>query len=283
MAYYEREILVPYLHDVSSIELLYNKMVRKYNALENRRQSIMYKANQVYNQKKPTNTYAPYQGNQYVAIIFTALSILATFWLAARIGWFIYILGGLISLCFGSMAKEELDKAKKYEKQYLYELEKYNNRSKEASDLIYTAKEIEDEEKCLSDEIKHIEDLRNNIYGVNIIPSRYRNLNVACYLYDYFSTSRETDLDKILQTMLLDEINQKMDKVISSLESVIVNQRYQAAIQQEYHKEHMTALANLERNQEMHNEYLKMIDANTTVSAFFSAANYMQINEYINN
>ncbi|MBQ6896802.1 MAG: hypothetical protein IJN69_06305 [Oscillospiraceae bacterium] len=298
MAYYEREILVPYLHDVSSIELLFSKLLKQYFNLKNKRDNLVAKANNIKNQQAPSR---PSTSDTFAAciafIIFTFIAAVITIVIVRFINIFstgIAIIAGIIGflitifMFYGLIDSIKDNNVKK--NKYSNSLAIYNNRFSEANKLLNEANKIDSTMKKIYAETKRIEKIRNDVYNINIIPSRYRNLNVACYLYDYFSTSRETDLDKILQTMLLDEINQKMDRVINKLESVIINQRCQLAMQYEsntllkkQHKEHMTALANLERNQELHSEYLRMIDVNTTVSAVFSAANYMQINEYLNN
>ena len=122
-----------------------------------------------------------------------------------------------------------------------------------------------------------------NVYSVNIIPAQYRNVYVAYYLYDYFSTSRETDLDKIIQMFLLEEIKQKLDKIITQNEQIILNQRYQIALQEqenralaEHHREELRQIARLTENQELQLDYQNMIAKNQEVTNFILAADYMK-------
>ena len=123
-------------------------------------------------------------------------------------------------------------------------------------------------------------------YGVNIIPNKYRDIYVAYYLYDYFSSSRETDLDKILQTMLLDQIVERLDRIIDQQEEIILNQRMAMALQekqseqlQQNHRAQLQAIARVEQNQQLQNDYLAMIDTNTRITNFFVTADY--INKYL--
>ena len=44
-----------------------------------------------------------------------------------------------------------------------------------------------------------------SVYSVNIIPNKYRSVYVAYYLYDYISSSHETDIDRVLQTLPFSE------------------------------------------------------------------------------
>ncbi|WP_455501165.1 hypothetical protein [Gemmiger sp.] len=132
-------------------------------------------------------------------------------------------------------------------------------------------------------------EIKSNIttaYGVNIIPNKYRDIYVAYYLYDYFSSSRETDLDKVLQTMLLDQIVERLDRIIDQQEEIILNQRMELALQekqsaqlQENHRAQLQAIARVEQNQQLQSDYLAMIDTNTRITNFFVTADY--INKYL--
>lgn len=51
----------------------------------------------------------------------------------------------------------------------------------------------------------------------NIIPVQYRNLGSIAYLYEYFSTSQATNLDQVIQTMLLDDVRQRIQNIENQL------------------------------------------------------------------
>lgn len=137
--------------------------------------------------------------------------------------------------------------------------------------------------------VSHLQEAKENlqsVYSVNIIPNKYRSVYVAYYLYDYISSSHETDVDRVLQTMLLDQIIAKLDKIIAQQEEIILNQRMQLAKQdallaqsKKQHEEQMKAISNLEENQQMQNDYLAMTEANTRITSYFVTADY--INKYI--
>lgn len=137
--------------------------------------------------------------------------------------------------------------------------------------------------------VSHLQEAKEklqSVYSANIIPNKYRSVYVAYYLYDYISSSHETDIDRVLQTMLLDQIIAKLDKIIAQQEEIILNQRMQLAKQdallaqsKKQHEEQMKAISNLEENQQMQNDYLAMTEANTRITNYFVTADY--INKYI--
>ena len=137
--------------------------------------------------------------------------------------------------------------------------------------------------------VSHLQEAKEklqSVYSANIIPNKYRSVYVAYYLYDYISSSHETDVDRVLQTMLLEQIIAKLDKIIAQQEEIILNQRMQLAKQdallaqsKKQHEEQMKAISNLEENQQMQNDYLAMTEANTRITNYFVTADY--INKYI--
>jgi len=50
---------------------------------------------------------------------------------------------------------------------------------------------------------------------------------------------------------------------------------------QRNHEEEMRSLAKLAKNQELQSEYLQMIETNTSVTSFFTTANYFQTSDFI--
>ena len=134
--------------------------------------------------------------------------------------------------------------------------------------------------------LQEAEEKLQQVYSVNIIPNKYRTVYVAYYLYDYISSCRETDVDRVLQTMLLEQIIAKLDKIIAQQEEIILNQRMQLAKQdyliaqsKQQHTEQMKILYGLEKNQQIQNDYLAMTEANTRITNYFVTADY--INKYL--
>ena len=90
-------------------------------------------------------------------------------------------------------------------------------------------------------------------------------------------------MEKTIQTMLLDEIIQRLDKLIVQNQEIILNQRMQMAMQEqsdrmiaENHRREMKRLASMERNQELQMDYQQMIARNQEVTNFFLAAEYLR-------
>ncbi|MBP9990438.1 MAG: hypothetical protein KBT45_03315 [Bacteroidales bacterium] len=135
----------------------------------------------------------------------------------------------------------------------------------------------------LSEQLRKSQQLRSDVYDANIIPAEYRDIHAAYYLYDYFSSCGENDLDKIIQTLHLDEISQKSDRLIAQKEEMLLNQRYQTAVQElqnpsetERHRGELQQLAELEQNQELRLACQSMIAKHQQVTDSFSEIDYFQ-------
>ena len=191
-------------------------------------------------------------------------------------------------MCGANKEDKDFEKSQnqKAQKNFEIRLSHYENLMKQAR---YYQSHLDSFTCSRDDSIIHLKTVKNNLaaaYGVNIIPNKYRDIYVAYYLYDYFSSSRETDLDKILQTMLLDQIVERLDRIIDQQEEIILNQRMAMALQekqseqlQQNHRAQLQAIARVEQNQQLQNDYLAMIDTNTRITNFFVTADY--INKYL--
>lgn len=160
------------------------------------------------------------------------------------------------------------------------------NYKKNIAQLPLTQKQLQDKQQylyTLNNRLRAAQKLRSDVYSVNIIPSRYRNIHAAYYLYDFFNSARETDLEKVIQTMLLDEIIQRLDRIIAQNEEIMLNQRMQLAMQErqnkmiaEHHREEMKSIARMEKNQQLQLDYQDMIAKNQMVTNFFLEADYLR-------
>lgn len=293
MAQYDRKILVPYLQDVCSIELLCVKITREINESTNRiRQYHSVINRKIINPEKPKySDFEPEEniGDSLAIIAWIFLLFLGGLWLMR---WSIILglipvgLGATLTICFMYADKKEKKEIKsEYQRklQYWEETIEQNEKARTEVPKYYTALQQEQKKnKVLQSRLYDAQTLRKNLYDVNIVPKQYRNIYVAYYLYDYFSTCRENDLDKIIQTMLLDEIKKKLDRIIVQNEQIILNQRIQLALQEqsnqiaaEHHRLELDAIARLERNQELQLDYQNMIIQNQAVTNFLLAADYL--------
>ena len=294
MANYDRNFLVPYLRDLCCTEMLVKKLEQDAQHYGSEANKYAKWANQKYEDpKRPV--LADYevenQGNEEVLGVGTIVggiflclssSILGVIVGVPLFGW------GVIMLLICAAEKKTAGEIqqKKYE-EALRNYEKClarNKKNREAQPQWRMS-----EQKWRSQESKTKKDLqkaraiKEKLYAVNIIPSRYRTIHAAYYLYDYFESGRETDLDRVIQTMLLEEIIQRMDKLISQNQEILLNQRMQIALMEnqnqaiaDNHREQMRRLAQMEVNQERQMDYQRMIEVNQEVTNFFLAADYLE-------
>ena len=294
MANYDRRILVPYLRDVCSVEMLCRKLEQ--DVAYYRREADKYAqwANRTYADPPKPDRINYSMGDESAsagAPVFVII-ILVGIWLCSVP--FLCILGipailyGLLGVWV--MLSENHDAKRKGDERFQHDMEVYRkqveqNRQWRAQKSGWKASsdKLRAKQNQAEKNLDMAKTLRAKLYSVNIIATKYRSIHAAYYLYDYFSTSRETDLDKIIQTMLLEEIIQRLDKIIAQLQDVLLNQRRQIAIQDsqnrmiaENHREEMKRIANMEKNQELQLDYQHMIERNQEVTNFFLAADYIE-------
>lgn len=176
---------------------------------------------------------------------------------------------------------EELDR--QYEeavRQYRIEKRKISDRNEEARKKI---PDLEKQMGNLSNERKKIAKTLDAVYAANIIPSHYRDMYAAVYLYDFFSTSRSNDLDMALNTYVLEQIKDKLDVIIQKQHESILNQRLILANQQRSLEEQRAHNAYMRQKVyqiassiEEQNQYLAMVESNSAATAYFAAANCLR-------
>lgn len=277
MASYDRRILVPYLRDVYSSELLCAHIEKEIDQCN--RDIASLETQRIIDPRSPgkEDFKSEHTGSCiFWMIVFTVVAIIGGLTGANFLGIPIVLGGGILALSFGIITLNKKQQSKNnleaaYQMHHLtLEINK-KNRAKIQDDLYQRRQDLATLTKRYSDAKK----LRDNVYSVNIIPSIYRDKYAAYYLYDYFRTSHENDLDKIIQTLLLDEIRQKLDKTIVQNEEIALAQRYQIALQEsqnkviaENHQELLQKIAQLESNQELQQ---KMLASVQDVTDFFFA------------
>lgn len=300
MAKYNREFLVPYLQDVCSMEMLCNKLEKSIEKVQNVCNTAKYHVN--YRLPEPVlenyegriaNDKGDFMAMALFGLVFVAIGLvispfLSLFLIYDDILWFLFwayiIWCGWWGLVFMGGNNEYRAKAEIHNQELLDEYQR-KNRTVENNKIKYRRilKEKSEELEALYRQKKKALDVLEELYEVDIIPAQYRNAYVAYYLYDYFNTSRETDLDKIIQTLLLNEIVQRLDCVIKQNEEMLINQRYEIAMQEtqnkitmENHKAQMKQLAKMEHNQEMQQDYLAMIESSARVTELFTTLDYFE-------
>lgn len=299
MANYNHEVLVNYLRDVYSMELLVRKIeddVHSTGEDVEYLQTLIEKADSTPVPQKgtisPPKDIFPSLAKGCVTLgilicllLFSPdsgfLGLIAALCLYLSLGFFIY--AGFIA---SNNAKKQKMEKEAVEETYQEEKKDYERMMALANEGRPDLPNQIDDYNAAVSHLQEAKEKLQSVYSVNIIPNKYRSVYVAYYLYDYISSSHETDVDRVLQTMLLEQIIAKLDKIIAQQEEIILNQRMQLAKQdallaqsKKQHEERMKAISNLEENQQMQNDYLAMTEANTRITNYFVTADY--INKYI--
>lgn len=299
MANYNHEILVNYLRDVYSMELLVRKIeddVHSTGEDVEYLQTLIEKADSTPVPQKgtisPPKDIFPSLAKGCVTLgilicllLFSPdsgfLGLIAALCLYLSLGFFIY--AGFIA---SNNAKKQKMEKEAVEETYQEEKKDYERMMALANEGRPDLPNQIDDYNAAVSHLQEAKEKLQSVYSANIIPNKYRSVYVAYYLYDYISSSHETDIDRVLQTMLLEQIIAKLDKIIAQQEEIILNQRMQLAKQdallaqsKKQHEEQMKAISNLEENQQMQNDYLAMTEANTRITNYFVTADY--INKYI--
>lgn len=296
MAQYNHEVLVNYLRDVYSMELLVRKIQE--NIYSTRKdiqheQAIVAKAESTpiptENELSPKKDISP-----YLIAGFITLFISLGFFTLPTVGALSGLLGISVSIAIffwaGSVSSDNTE-SQEIERRIIKE--SFQNDIEEYENLLALANSyraiLPSQINDYNTTVSHLQEAKEKlqqVYSVNIIPNKYRTIYVAYYLYDYISSCRETDVDRVLQTMLLEQIIAKLDKIIAQQEEIILNQRMQLAKQdyliaqsKQQHTEQMKILYGLEKNQQIQNDYLVMTEANTRITNYFVTADY--INKYL--
>ena len=291
MADYDRQILIPYLRDVCCTEMLVRRLEQDISSYRKEANKFADWANRLYEDPKEPNRF-DYSNNEDSAAGGAFVGVVICLIGLALIR--IPILGVPVVLYGGIMVwtciSEYIERSHRANEWYEEALEEYNRKAKQNQswrnqrpEWRATAQSWREKEEQAKSNLNDAKVMREKLYAVNIIPSRYRNIHAAYYLYDFFESCRETDLEKTIQTMLLDEIVQRMDKLIEQNEQILLNQRMMIALQEEQnrtisdnHRENMLRLAEMETNQERQLDYQRMIEANQEVTNFFLAADYIE-------
>lgn len=196
------------------------------------------------------------------------------------LGWFLWNM-------FGAPVKQaQKSNAELYE-QYLEDLSLYKKEKNKIQQEDEAARgkipELENQLNYYSCERKKIAHLLKQSYSAGVLPTQYRDVYAATYLYDYFSNSRADDLDQVLNTYVLEQIKDKLEEIIENQRISILQQRMilvnqQRSIEeQRAHNEYMRKkIQEIATSMEEQNQYFSMIECNTATTAYFSAANYLR-------
>ena len=291
MAKYNREFLVPYLQNVCALHLADKKIDNQLFPLMNRESRLISGVHPIDCPTKPKRYKSIEEDfSRGCALLGIGLGLFFIL-ISLRDISFLTILGWFFVFCGAICAVGTLIMYLKSRKDYLKEMRWYKERlQKNEEAQRYNARvrerelpQVQSAIKKWSRESGRVTSLLKEAYSVNIIPSRYRNIYAAVYLYDWFSTSQADDLDMALNMFVLEEIKEKLDRIIENQMDIILNQRLMLANQQrsleqqQRHSNMMRAKLNqIAASNEERNTYLRMIESNTAATAYFAAADYIR-------
>ena len=163
MAQYNHEILVNYLRDVYSLELLCCKIQGKVNYLNS----------EIHRGRQTISEFNHFLGT-------------------GVIGFTVFL------MCGANKEDKDFEKSQnqKAQKNFEIRLSHYENLMKQAR---YYQSHLDSFTRSRDDSIIHLKTVKNNLaaaYGVNIIPNKYRDIYVAYYLYDWTKSCKPCCLTK---------------------------------------------------------------------------------------
>lgn len=288
---YKREVLVSYLTELYGVEVTCRTLTQQYNQIC---KTIHYDKEYTAKEhllnssvKKPTIEKPEYPKTKIAGIwMVSVMAAIMLSFLIAGIAWIIMIY--IAYKCAQSQkTKYENDLA-----EYNSQMEKYNNdclkwnqyknEIRQAQQVLPKHLKIKDE---LDEELDKCEAIRNEAYDLNIIPSRYRDLGSIAYLYEYFTTSKATDLDQIIQTMLMDDVRRRIQNIENQLAQIMSNQQaiYRKLSDIQYTAQQIYAqLTDIEFTQaEMLNESYKQTAELQMIKTSLNISNYLQAGTYL--
>lgn len=277
---FNRDVLNNYLYNVRALEIMNNKLIQKKN-------NILYKINQLGFKNEP---YAPGgYGEEFFFTILIMGGISLAAWLIGSLlektigkitseAFFhdLYVFVIIATLVIGtgviiyyivSTVKDKKD----------YQLQLINDKERVEKELVQ--KELLNSQlPSLQNEIDKIEALLLDAYSINIIPSKFRNIYAAYFLYDFISTSTAS-LNEALLHCDLDTIQQKLDEVIQQQESMIMELAYQNALNEKIVRQNEQILGHAiqtENNAALAAQYTKIAANNTGVVAAIQMSEYLR-------
>lgn len=292
MAKYDRDFLVPYLEDICTLQLSKKKLEKMISTAKQEISNINYEA--LSKVDKPQ--YEQYKGDRDLTgvgmillgcflLLFSLILFFASFGAKTPLAMlFPFLVGGVgIYIEFRGLTAKSREND---EIQIRNEQKEKDHNIAEMAALVLAEPKVNAVKSRINQykaEIDHVDTLLNTLYNINIIPSWYRDLYPAVYLYDWFSNSRADDLDLALNTLVLEQIKDRLDTIIINQGEMIINQRIMMANQEKameqnsrHHQMLMDKLDKIEASNEDRKMYLRMIEGNTAANAYFSAAAYLK-------
>lgn len=276
---FNRDVLNNYLFNVRTLEVARNKLWWKISDMQNRINSL---GNEHYVAKHSYDLETPLYGIGIMAFFF--IVALLVNWLINEDGLFslfdflqpivTFVLFASVILtivCLIRIAYEIVEDSKRYSNEIKYENKRIKTELSEKQDLSEILPKVQEE-------FQHIEDLLNEAYAINIIPSKFRNIYAVYFLYDFISTSTAT-LKEALFHCDLDTIQQKLDTVISQQQDIIMELAHSNALNEQIvlkNDEMLKHAIRTENNTALAAQYSQIAAHNTNVITAIQMSQYLK-------
>ncbi|HIY00857.1 MAG TPA: hypothetical protein IAA26_03310 [Candidatus Blautia faecipullorum] len=307
---YKREVLVPYLTELYGLAVITNTLGMKKRQLEQTIEQEKANINKTYklNQTVSIPAKVPREVFSFLGIIPIFVGIIipiigavvifvnsggfGRFLLNLIIGYFVY--GFLIVVPICKMVEMVVNVCEQKNIHYRMKLQESVDLDKEKTTIRQSQQFLPQHQKMgkeVNDEFNFCAAMLSDALGLNIIPKQYRNLGSIAYLYEYFTTSQATNLDQVIQTMLLDDVRQRIQNIENQLSQIISNQQriYSKLCDIQYTAEQIsTQLADIEFSQkellkesQKQTDELKMIKTSARISNYLFAGTYLKMSQYL--
>lgn len=279
---FNRDVLINYLYNIRTLEFYYDKLARQKQNLVNRISQLGFR-------KLGEREGLSYTiGDIGLALIWAGIGLV----LGLIIGWLkntwvgdffeiedfmgglsIFLIAASVLLVVGSFVYL-IVKNIKHNEEYEAAL------SKDKSRVLAELKLRDDlsEKLCrIEEELKKTEEMRSEAYSLNIIPSKFRDIYGAYFLYDFISTSTAS-LDAAFLHYDLDAIQQQLEKIITQQEEIILelsraNAFNEALVSQ--NKQLLNSAIQTETNTALAAQYSKVAAINSSVTAGIQLSEFL--------
>lgn len=294
MAKYDRQFLVPYFQDVCALymadKLFQEKVFQMQIEISNLQRGQEIKPPEAPELEKPWSSFNLIVGGMAGILLLSPLVLMMTLldpaatatqrksavvltMMIVPIGFFLWTISGKQAI---GAAKKNKAKEKEFRNNLYsyYEAKNILENGKKAAEKEIS--KLEQRIGVLEDERKKLAVLLQEAYGANVIPTGYRDIYGAVYLYDFFSSSRSDDLDLALSAYGREQIKDRLNAMISNQAEAILKERVRLAKQQRTLEQHDTIMqkraCHVAATPEEQNQYRSMAECNAAATAYFAAA-----------
>lgn len=141
----------------------------------------------------------------------------------------------------------------------------------------------------ISKELSEAKRILKNLYDMNIIPGKFRNIGCAHFIYDFFSTSN-VPLDNVFLHLDLDKIQSQLETVIKNQsdmilqQAILISQNEEIIAQNEQlfnelcnmNQSVSTTLSDIQKSSIETSEWARIASLNAEACAWIGLANYIK-------